>query len=387
MNNHGAVEYVNPPAGAHDASRKCILLYGPPVNLKTKGLIGGGAGGYARNMAIYLSALNLEKYVLVPVFHTVRRDFSNGLLSKIRRFVIDAWKSMYALIKQRPAAVHVLAQYRDALPREVLVAAVCSFLRIPFIYDIKGGMFIDAYHARGRWYRWGIRFIVRRAAGILGQGRPYLEFLGSHFGVTATYFPNFVPMSEIPRDLPERLRNAEINVLFVGLCHAEKGTFELVKGCQLAAESGVKIRLTLIGEEVEEFRVFADALPALCSLTISRLGRQPHSSVLNEMKRNDVFCFPSRREGHSNAINEAMMSGLIILTTRCGFVPDVLGEDAAFYLEEGTSAEIADTIEFIAENRAVAVNCAKRGRAKFLKNFTSDAASDRLNQFYAEALG
>src|SRR5690606_26554701 len=116
---------------------------------------------------------------------------------------VDTWRVMRHLLCERPVAVHVLAQYRDALPREVMVATLCALLRVPFVYDIKGGMFVEAFYHRGKWYRWGIGFIVKRAVGILGEGRTYLDFLASRYRIAATYFPNFVPAAEVPAKVPD----------------------------------------------------------------------------------------------------------------------------------------------------------------------------------------
>ena len=368
--------------------KKLVMLYGPPVDLQTHGLQGGAAGGYARNMSCYLTTLQIKDYSFYPLFHTVRADYSEAAFSKYRRFIIDMLRVLRALVKRRPQAVHVLAQYRDALPREVAALVVCKVFGVPFLYDIKAGAFVHEYNVRGKWYRIGIKYLVKSSDGILVEGASYVNFLQSNFGVSATFFPNFVPANDIPVDTPARLQKEQIEVLFVGRCYSGKGVFELVQGCMMAAENGVSLRLTLIGEEDADFKAFVEGKPIPEKLLIERLGNRPHQDVIERMMGSDVLCFPTRHsgEGHSNVINEAMMCGVVILTTRHGFIPDVLGEHGAFYLEEVSAEDISNKMQYIAANRKTAVDRSQKARLTLLKEFTSDAASQRIAHFYAEKL-
>ena len=106
------------------------------------------------------------------------------------------------------------------------------------------------------------------------------------------------------------------------------------------------------------------------------------------MTRNDIYCYPSahRGEGHSNSINEAMMHGMVIITTRNGFQSEVLGEDAAYFLQTATADEIAKMIISIAGDRDAAREKAYRARARLVAEFTSRQASERLRRAYARAL-
>ncbi|MDP9137922.1 MAG: glycosyltransferase, partial [Pseudomonadota bacterium] len=123
-------------------------------------------------------------------------------------------------------------------------------------------------------------------------------------------------------------------------------------------------------------------------MTLHRLGRQPHKEVLAAMTRNDIYCYPSahRGEGHSNSINEAMMHGMVIVSTRHGFQREVLGDDAAYFLERATGDEIAKMIVSIASDRHAARGKASRARARLVAEFTSRQASERLRRAYARAL-
>jgi glycosyltransferase involved in cell wall biosynthesis len=62
------------------------------------------------------------------------------------------------------------------------------------------------------------------------------------------------------------------------------------------------------------------------------LGEQPPEEIARWMNAADVLCLPSRSEGMPNVVLEAGASGLPVVATRVGGIPEILAEDAAGYL-------------------------------------------------------
>jgi glycosyltransferase involved in cell wall biosynthesis len=365
-----------------------ILLYGPPFGRAVAGAYGGGVGGYARNMEVYLSSLYLDDVTFKPLFHTVRGERGGVLGSFPLRMVVDCWRILTGIIGSRPNAVHVLASYRKALPRELFLAIVCRILGVPFVYDIKAGAFVSAYESGGGAYRAALAFILRNARAVLVEGRAYQAFLRKTFGIESTYFPNFVPAREVPPQSPARLTGEVLTVLYAGYCYEGKGVRSLLDGCALAARSGTPIAVTLIGEEPPAFTAFCDAFEAPALMTVWRLGRRPHAEVLAAMQAHDIYCYPSAHsgEGHNNSINEAMMCGMVILATRHGFLPDVLPEDAGWLFGSATAEEIGNGLIEISRNRPHARRKAAAAHCRLAAEFTSVQANHRLHAAYAPVL-
>ena len=194
-------------------------------------------------------------------------------------------------------------------------------------------------------------FVLRRAKVVLCEGQVYVDYLQNRYGIESHYTPNFVLDDEIPAEVGARLTADVIRVLFVGFCYEGKGVFELVDGL---------------------------------SFILNRMGRLPHEEVLRLCAANDVFCMPSRHrgEGHTNAVNEAMMYGMVIVSTRHGFLESVLGDRCSYFLEELTAAEIARVLKVVDDERDEARERAARARQKLLSSFTGSAAFSRLEQHY-----
>ncbi len=357
-----------------------ILLFGPRINNK-KGSYGGGTGGFTRNMSAYLNFFEGDNFEIVPSFHTIRG--ASRLDFFVIRFFRDAFSFWRDIISVKPKGVHILAQYRMAIPREFMVVLMSKTFGKPVLYEIKAGAFMNWYKSTNTIFRKMMDFVLSNSKVVLSEGIPYLSFLKEEFNIEAHYFPNYVPSNEVPEKVPAKLSEESIKLLFVGYAYKDKGVFELIEGCNLASKNTL-IELTLIGKESEPFTEWLNGLDLNENFKINRLGVKPHDFVLDYFNKVDVYCYPTRHggEGHNNSINEAMMMGLVIITTRQGFLGTVLSDERAYFLNEISPSEISKTIEKIHEDREGSKKKATNSRKHLIENFTSNIAYEKLNNHY-----
>lgn len=362
--------------------RKTILLNGPRIKSK-KAAYGGGMGGFVRNMQTYLDGFSSERFCLKPCFNSVRQSGKMHSLTFPWRLIADTFRAVRLGISA--SGIHILGQYRAAVYREFCIVLVCKLLNLPILYEIKAGAFIDWFNSCRILERRMMAFILQSSKIILCEGLPYVEFVRNTFGLESFYFPNYVLAREIPETVNEKLMGEKIRVLFVGFCYEGKGVLELVRGCELAAEKGLSVELTLVGEEAPEFTQWLDSLlEASLTVNMNRLGRVHHDRALSVYQENDVFCMPTRHagEGHNNSINEAMMMGMVIVCTRHGFLESVLGNNCSYFLEIGEAQEISETLILIHQNRREARKKTKNARARLMERFSSDRSFESLENHY-----
>ena len=154
-----------------------ILLYGPPFGKVIGKGYGGGTGGYTRNMETYLSSLELGEHTMEPLFHTVRGERSGIAESFPARMLVDSLRIIKALVERKPDAIHVLASYRTALWRELVLTILCKVFGVKLLYDIKAGEFIKAYERGSVLYKKVITFIMFTADDFLVEGEIYQDFI------------------------------------------------------------------------------------------------------------------------------------------------------------------------------------------------------------------
>lgn len=127
-----------------------------------------------------------------------------------------------------------------------------------------------------------------------------------------------------------------LRVIFVGGLSQRKGLSDLVEA---TAVFGVHVRVTVIGRGPAK-----DMLPANWTL----IDSLAHAQVLEEMCRHDVFVFPTRFEGRSLAVAEAVACGLVVITTANSGAADLVEEGVNGWITEvGDVAAITAKLDLL----------------------------------------
>ena len=126
-------------------------------------------------------------------------------------------------------------------------------------------------------------------------------------------------------------------VLGVGRLVAGKG-FALAARCM--AELG-EAMLVLVGDGPERA-----AIAAAGGERVRFLGTQPPDRTALAYRAADVLVLPSEREGWPNVVTEALASGLPVVASRVGGIPQILGDDPEPWL--GALVDAGDRAGFVA---------------------------------------
>jgi sugar transferase (PEP-CTERM/EpsH1 system associated) len=180
-------------------------------------------------------------------------------------------------------------------------------------------------------------------------------------------------------------------VLFgtVGRMHGVKDQMTLVRAFLhlLRTRPGVgrSARLVLVGEGP----LRQEALLALQEAGVEALAWLPgeRSDVPDILRGLDVFVLPSQAEGISNAILEAMASGLPVIATRVGGNPDLVVDGATGRLvEAGDPAAMAALFAEYLDDRARLRSHGAEGLRRVLEQFSLDGMVERYMAVYDELL-
>ncbi len=82
------------------------------------------------------------------------------------------------------------------------------------------------------------------------------------------------------------------------------------------------------------------------------VGNVAPKEVYNYLAKADVFCRPSLSEGLGNAFLEAMLSGLPVVATKVGGIPDFLVDgETGWFCEVKNSRSIAEKVKYILDEK------------------------------------
>ena len=178
---------------------------------------------------------------------------------------------------------------------------------------------------------------------------------------------------------------APVEVIFVGRLDPMKGLDDLLEVWpRVLARAGCPARLSICGEGPEEAHVRRRVAELGIADSVVLRGRV--AEVADALRASDVFVLPSEVEGNSNAVLEAMATGLPVLSTRVGGTPLLVGPEGAALLIEprdraGLEERLARLVADESRRRAAGAAMLTRARA----NFSIDAIAALYLRVY-EAL-
>ena len=260
-------------------------------------------------------------------------------------------KALYLRWRHGPMALYYVPApaKRGALYRDWFVMLLCR----PFFTKL-----VLHWHASGlgRWLETSATTLERRLSRRL-LGRADLAIVLA---------PELAPDAELLRPKrvaivqnaltesgvlpPARQRNGSgrYEILYIGLCSAEKGFFDTLEAVALLhAHAPGAFRLTIAGafdreESEKKFRARAEELPT----AVRFLGFADALAKRMLFAESDVFCFPTQypHEGQPLVLIEALAHDVPIVTTRWRAIPGMLPQKHVWYVEPGHPDQIANAI-------------------------------------------
>jgi len=168
-------------------------------------------------------------------------------------------------------------------------------------------------------------------------------------------------------------------ILGVGRLIAKKGFADLIRACGLIAERGKSFRCEIIGEGQleDELRGQIERLNVQNRVALS--GAKPQLEVRRRLADANVFVLPSIIDPNGGMDNlptvimEAMATGLPVVSTKIGGIPEmVIENETGFLVEPGDAAALADAIEQVIDDRLLAQRLGQGGYERAQQLFSID---------------
>lgn len=240
--------------------------------------------------------------------------------------------------------------------------------RMPYIISLRGSD-VPGQHARLQ-LEYKIlapvfRAIWRNAAALVacseGLKDRALRFLPS---ASIDVIPNGV---ETDRFHPAQAGATadKLRLLTVGRLSATKRVEMLIDAVEILHADGVNLHLTVAGGGQLEPALKETVSQRKLGEIVEIAGRIDPENMPQVYRESDIFVSATAQEGMSNAMLEAMASGLPVITTRCEGVEELITDNGVI-VERASAEEIAGAVRNLAdkpqERREMAV--AARSRAE-----------------------
>ena len=156
-----------------------------------------------------------------------------------------------------------------------------------------------------------------------------------------------------------------LRLLTVGRLSVTKRVEMLIDAVDILHKQGCTLRFTVAGGGALEPQLRAAILARNLGGAVEMTGRTDPDDMPQLYRQNDIFISASMQEGMSNAMLEAMASGLPIITTRCEGLEELIA-DNGLIVELANAESIATAIKTLAGDRALCrqMSLAARKRAE-----------------------
>jgi glycosyltransferase involved in cell wall biosynthesis len=237
---------------------------------------------------------------------------------------------------------------------------------------------------RPRLQQWLHERMLRRATGVLVNSKAILTRLRSIPEDRIVVIPNGIDTTRFrpPRDP----RPAVSAFGTVANLRPAKGLDDLIHATALVRTWHPHVRVLVWGE--------GDARPALEAL-IDRLGlrgtvelRGATGDVPAALRECHAFVLPSRSEGCSNALLEAMACGLPVIASDAGGNIEIVAEGrAGLLVPSGDRGALADAMIQLIEDPALAERLAIQDAERVRTDFSIDRMMEGVQAAYHRTLG
>jgi glycosyltransferase involved in cell wall biosynthesis len=150
-------------------------------------------------------------------------------------------------------------------------------------------------------------------------------------------------------------------IVAIGRLIPKKGFADLIRACALISQCGRSFQCEIIGEGPFENELRTQIAQLSLQNRVVLVGAKPQSEVRQRLVAADVFVLPSMIDpqgGMDNlptVIMEAMATGLPVVSTNVGGIPEmVLENETGFLVEPGDAAALARAIEKLIDDRSLA---------------------------------
>lgn len=185
---------------------------------------------------------------------------------------------------------------------------------------------------------------------------------------------------DIPEEEPAPGKKDNL-ILFVGRDYFRKGIMTLIRAMPEVLKRHADAKVIVIGKEWGHSRLLARILA--WNLPFRFLDAVPNKEVRELYKRAKVFVLPSHIEASPITVTEAMASGVPVVASNVGGIPEMIIDGESGHLfKRGDAGELAEKITACLDADSKAAEIARNGYEAVKKRFDSTKMVFELEKIY-----
>jgi len=185
-------------------------------------------------------------------------------------------------------------------------------------------------------------------------------------------------------DIRKRLKIKEDEkiITFVGTLRPVKGLRYLIEAMKIVRDKDKNVRLVLVGDGEEREKLEKLVEKFGLKECVKFIGSVQNEEIPQYMVTSDVFVLPSLSEGFPNVVLDAIASGLPIVATKVGGLPEIIEDSKnGFLVKPKNPEQIAEKILLLIKDDELRKRISKANKGE-AERYSWERVVQRLEEVY-----
>ena len=320
---------------------------------------------------------------------------ASSTLEEVGRFSLKKFRPVFRLIREVRRTVSEWKPDRVYLTPSATMPGLLKDALVVRVARRKGARVILHFHNKGVAERQDrfvydrlYRILFRDARVILLSERLYPDVRKYVPEERVSYCANGVSVPDLDFSTPPAAP-PEMTILFLSNMIRSKGVSVLIEACRLLKERGIGFRCSLVGALSADYP--GDSLVD----EIRRQGVEDRVTYegpaygegkWNAFAKADVFVHPTLNDSFPLVVLEAMGTGLPVVTTAEGGIPDMVRDGVdGLICPKGDPSALADALQKLLSDASMRTRLGESGKARYRMSYTQEQFEKRFVEILKDA--
>ena len=325
-----------------------------------------------------------------PTSTTARPINESGLITfnNVILAIIQYSRFLLVILKFKPSIVHIHTSERIAWIKDTFYILVAKFFGIKVILHIHASTFDKFYGKRSKIWKLYNKFVFNFVDVVITLSeswREQIRQISSNSSICV--LKNCIDFEDYS---VSKFSSEEKIALFLGSVGNRKGVYDLIRAMGIIRKKNSKLKLYIAGPE-EYLGDMEKALNLIKNANVDDtcylLGSVNNKQKKELFQKASFFVLPSYNEGLPISILEALASGLPVISTNVGGIPELIEDGVnGFLIEPGDLENLANKMIVLANNRKLCNLMGTKNTEKAMGELDVKLYTKRLVEIYRETL-
>lgn len=177
-------------------------------------------------------------------------------------------------------------------------------------------------------------------------------------------------------------------ILYLSNFIETKGILVLLEAAHLLKSQNIKFKLNLVGAPRGDIMKKMNHLIEKYHLQdqIISMGPKYDNEKKEAFQNADIFVLPTYNEAWGLVNLEAMQASLPVISTYEGAIPDIIDDGiTGFIVKKQNASDLAEKIAILLNDEKLRIEMGKKGKEKFLNNYTYEIIEKRIVEVFNKA--